>query len=191
MECRYLAVLLLLQFLIQQWSHQCLIKPKCMYYRKDAHWQWIFQTVPACLLPPQLSAYIVLTERLKVNVIMLVQMNWGEPIRRSQGGFLSRLGPPSETGFGWSIQNYTGHLRSCLVTKDLWGGGAIWVTKGDIGMLASQTTEKDFFYGLKKQKRWIHLAVGTQIYAEYALFLPEVRHKEAIWVSSKFKTNHN
>lgn len=43
-----------------------------MYYREDAHWQRQFQTVSARLLPPQLSAFIVLTERLKVNVIMLV-----------------------------------------------------------------------------------------------------------------------
>lgn len=40
---------------------------------------------------------------------------------RSQGGFLSRPGPPSEAALDWSIQNYIGHLRSCLVTKDLWG----------------------------------------------------------------------
>lgn len=33
-----------------------------------------------------------------------------------------RLTNPAEAGLNQSIQNYTGHLRSCSVTKDLLGG---------------------------------------------------------------------
>lgn len=84
-------------------------------------WCSLAQTVSDCASPspaPQLSFFIVLTQRLKVNVIMLVLRSWGEPIRRSQEGLLSRSGAPSEAG---SIQNNAGQIRSCLMSKDLWG----------------------------------------------------------------------
>lgn len=56
--------------------------------------------------------------------------------------FLLKLSPPSEAGLDGSIQNYTGHLRSCLLTKDLWEG-LYGSAKGKLGMLAPQATEKD------------------------------------------------
>lgn len=47
----------------------------------------------------------------------------GAEVRPSglQAGFPSELGTPSEVGSDWPIQKITGHLRSHLVTKDLWG----------------------------------------------------------------------
>lgn len=39
---------------------------------------------------------------------------------------------PVETGLDWSIQNYTGHLGSCMVTKDLWGGGNMGQQRGNL-----------------------------------------------------------
>lgn len=67
-----------------------------------------------------------------MNRIMLALRNWGEPIRRSQEGFLSRSGPPSEAG---SIQNCTGHIRSCLMSEDC--RRPIWVSKDGLRKFGS------------------------------------------------------
>lgn len=64
--------------------------------------------------------------------IMLALRNQGEPIRRSQGGFLSRSFPPSEAD---SIQNYTVQQGSCLMSEDC--GVPIWVSKEGSGKFGS------------------------------------------------------
>lgn len=111
----------LTQIWIEQWLLQHFICLKLVYYWK--HWNWTLCQL--CLHPSQLNALIVLTEGLKVNTIILVYRSWGKPMRKSQGGFLLRLSPHTVAVLHWSIQNYTGHLRSCSVTTDLLGGNMV------------------------------------------------------------------
>lgn len=51
--------------------------------------------------------------------------------------------PPSEAGLHCSIQNYTGQLKSCVVTNDR--GGGCGGQPRETGTRAPQTTEMGFF----------------------------------------------